>query len=175
MFDNERKIITAQRLKDLRSKKNLSHEKLRDELKKINIDVSVGSLKAYEVTDIYHSKFHATKGMSIETLYGLAEFYNVSADYLLGLSDIKSSDTNLKSFSKYTKLNEMAITALKQNNEDNMQNIYIINSLIGNGTFHHLVNVLSEIGKAKTEYQQECGKYKLMELMVHLADNFIEK
>lgn len=138
MFDDNQKIITAQRLKELRNKKNLSHEKLHDELKKINIDVSVGSLKAYEVTDIYHSKFHSTKGMSIETLYGLAEFYNVSTDYLLGLTDNPTTKAELRTVCDYTGLsreNIEVITILKDAGYK-----HIIESVINDRFFLELIN-----------------------------------
>lgn len=112
MFDDNQKIITAKRLKELRETnkgKKLSHEKLHEELKKLNINVSVQSLKDYEVTDVYHSKFRATKGMSIETLYNLAEFYNVSVDYILGISDNFTTDDELNFVCNYTGLNEKAV------------------------------------------------------------------
>ena len=137
MFDDNQKIITAQRLKELRTKKNLSHEKLHDELKKINIDVSVGSLKAYEVTDIYHSKFHSTKEMSIETLYGLAEFYNVSTDYILGLTDNPTKNAELRAVCDYTGLsgeNIEIITVVKDAGYK-----HIIKSIINDKFFLELI------------------------------------
>ena len=151
MFDDNQKIITAQRLKELRNKKNLSHEKLHDELKKININVSVGSLKAYEVTDIYHSKFHSTKGMSIETLYGLAGFYNVSSDYLLGLTDNPTTEAELRTVCDYTGLsweNIEVITLVKD-----LGYKHIIKSVINDKFFLELIHRCGMIEELSKELQ----------------------
>lgn len=63
--------IFAERLKELRTEKNLSIRKLAEKL-----DISASVLSAYEA-----DKSEATGPMIIK----LAEFYGVTADYLLGL------------------------------------------------------------------------------------------
>lgn len=112
IFTDEQKVITAKRLKELRQSKKLSHQSLSEELKKNNVEISVQALKDYEVTEEYHSKFKSTKGMSIERLYGLASFYNVSVDYLLGKSDTKSPNVTVQQMHQYTGLSEKAINLL---------------------------------------------------------------
>lgn len=109
MFYGKRlKIRTAKRLKELRTNYNngngISHEKLAAELNKRYSKlenerknnylgslrgeiISAGVLKNYEITDVNHSKFNAGYGMNISYLTMLADFYNVTTDYLLGLSD----------------------------------------------------------------------------------------
>ena len=47
----------------------------------------------------------------------IAEKCNVSADYLLGLTDIRSQDVNIKKFSKETGLSEKCIEVLKDIHE----------------------------------------------------------
>lgn len=48
----------------------------------------------------------------IYTLTRIAKAYNVSADYLLGLSDCRSSDTTIKDMCEYTGLSEESIHSL---------------------------------------------------------------
>lgn len=45
----------------------------------------------------------------ILSLCKIAQYFNVSADYLLGLSDVSTTDTNLKSVCEYTGLNEKSV------------------------------------------------------------------
>lgn len=78
-------FITAERLRSLRKEKGLSHEGLSKELRtRYDIKISSDSLQNYEVTDKHHTKAFKNQGMRIEFLLCLADFYNVSADYLLG-------------------------------------------------------------------------------------------
>lgn len=42
----------------------------------------------------------------------LAKYFNVSTDYLLGLTDIKSTDTTVQDICEYTGLSEFTVDAL---------------------------------------------------------------
>lgn len=102
----------GKRLKELREERGLSHDKLIKQLnERYGISVSRDSVMAYEISDKSRSK--ASKfpnmGMRAETLYCLADFYRVSLDYLLSNTDVKSSDTNLKSVCEYTGLSEQSV------------------------------------------------------------------
>lgn len=55
----------------------------------------------------------------LDKLLGIATFFNVSSDYLLGLSDVKSTDTNIKSICDYTGLSETAINNLHNSTQAN--------------------------------------------------------
>ena len=91
MYNSEMKKITSQRLRELRQEKNLTFGKLADCLsEKYDSNISVPSLKNYEVVDADNKKFNAVYGMKIEYLYIFADFYNVTTDYLLGRSDFKN-------------------------------------------------------------------------------------
>lgn len=46
----------------------------------------------------------------------IARYYGVSTDYLLGLSNVKSTDTDLKGVCEYTGLSEKAVAVLKNLN-----------------------------------------------------------
>lgn len=89
-------FIMAKRLKTLREENGLSHDKLSKALlEKYNIKISSDSLMNYEVTDEHHTKARKNQGMSVKYLYCLSDFFGVSSDYLLGLSDAKTSNINV--------------------------------------------------------------------------------
>lgn len=82
--DKGKSFIMAQRLRELRNKKGLSYETLRKSLmEKYGVDISVDSLKNYEVTTPHHKKAYKNLGMRVEYLQTLADFYGVSTDYIL--------------------------------------------------------------------------------------------
>lgn len=111
--DKSKSLIMAQRLKELRNEKGLSHESLRKALmEKYEIDISVDSLKNYEVSKVPHVKAYKNDGMRVEYLRCLADFYNVSADYILGISEIKSADRGIQTIIKNTGLSEESATVL---------------------------------------------------------------
>lgn len=81
-------LIMAARLKQLRKERKLSHVSLSTALnQQYGIDISRDSLMSYEVTDPNHNKPYKNEGMRVEYLRCLADFYGVSSDYLLGLTD----------------------------------------------------------------------------------------
>lgn len=51
-----------------------------------------------------------------ETIVGIANYYRVSADWLLGLSDVRSTDTQLREICEYTGLSENSIIMLHESN-----------------------------------------------------------
>ena len=101
----------------------------------------------------------------IAFLHKLAEHYNVSADYLLGLSDVKSTEQDMKTACKVTGLSEKAINNIKST-------YYLFPRLEREGTKHALsTNSIYE------EYEREaCEEYILAhsERKKHVAVNFLE-
>ncbi len=111
-METNKSFIMADRLKQLRETKKLSHEKLSKILsEKYGIKISSDSLMNYEVSEENHSKSYKNLGMRVEYLYCLADFYGVSADWILGISDVKSPDANLRAVVEYTGIPEDAIQA----------------------------------------------------------------
>ena len=120
-------LITAKRLKELREGKKISHMALSRALKEqYDIDISRDSLMCYEVSDPNHTKAFKNEGMRIEYLRCLSEFYNVSSDYLLGLTDDRSrkpcaadelglSDLAIESVRRYTNSQKKGLTQLLEN------------------------------------------------------------
>lgn len=52
------------------------------------------------------------KAPGADTIYKIAEHFNVSADWLLGLSDVPSQDTDLKAVCEYTGLSQDSVEFL---------------------------------------------------------------
>ena len=103
----------AERLKQLRHNAGLSTRALTEKLvSTYGINISEASLKNYEVNDEFNSKAGKITGMKIEYLSCLADFYNVSTDYLLGKTDTASRNESVQGMREYTKLTEEAIEEL---------------------------------------------------------------
>lgn len=108
----------GQRLKDLREERGLSHVDLIKQLsEKYGISISRDSLMAYEIAD--ESRAKASKlpnlGMRVEYLYCLADFFDVSLDYLLGRSNVSKPDFNIGEICKKTNLSEGIVQVLYAN------------------------------------------------------------
>ena len=141
--DKSKSLVMAQRLKDLRTQKGLSHESLRKALMdKYEIDISVDSLKNYEVTKVPHVKAYKNEGMRVEYLRCLADFYGVSADYLIGLSDYRTTDKDMAAVCDFTGLSEASVSTLHWNKllEIGEANARVINTLLDDYRFANIDN-----------------------------------
>lgn len=98
-MDNEdAKFVLAKRLVDLRVKNGISQEEL---AKKIGITRQ--SLSLYEKSE---------RTINIDILLRISKVFDVSADYLLGVTDNKTTDTTLQATCNYTGLSEKAVETL---------------------------------------------------------------
>ena len=112
-FDIEKSFVMAERLKQLREERGLSHDKLSKTMfDQYGVKISPDSLMNYEVADAGHTKAYKNQGMRVEYLRCLADFYGVSADYLLGASSIKSQDTDIRMVTQATGLAENSAAVL---------------------------------------------------------------
>ena len=88
---------TAERLKALRTERGISHERMSDAIEKqYGVNMSKQTLINYENAEEFRTKAGAAKGMSAERLATLADYFGVSADYLLGISDSPSIRENMR-------------------------------------------------------------------------------
>jgi len=153
-MDKRNSLIMAQRLKNLRNERRLSHESLRTALMdKYEIDISVDSLKNYEVSNVPHAKAYKNEGMRVEYLRCLADFYRVSADYLLGISDVKSPNQDIVTAVKMTGLTQESIQSLSffhQLEDREMANVLDIlindtryHNSDGNRRYRSIINLLN--------------------------------
>lgn len=118
-------FVTATRLKSLRQARGLSHERLSKEISnRYQVKISSDSLMNYEVTDQFHSNALKNQGMRIEYLRCLSDFYGVSSDYILGISDIKPSDITAQAVIDYTGLTDDCVIALHTMHEDDLAQDY---------------------------------------------------
>ena len=93
------KEIFSKRLLELRESRELSRQTAAD-----GLQISRASLEYYE------------KGLRLPDICFLdkiADFYGVSADYLLGRTSVKSTDIDLKAVCEYIGLSENAVTKIR--------------------------------------------------------------
>lgn len=144
-MDNEKSFLVARRLKSERNRAKLSHAKLSEAIQeKYGISISVDSLKGYEVDTENKAKTGSNKGMRIEYLYCLADFYGVSTDYLLGISNSRSRNTEIRTISNATGLSDKSILKLTLDKEfidkgiydpDDFSYISVLNRIIESESF----------------------------------------
>lgn len=111
-----------------------------------DLDVSLGVLSDWQ---------NGNKTPRGDSIAKLAKYFDVSADYLLGLTDAQTVDTDLRAVADYTGLTENAILALK---DPEMFECYdrgqkkILSDMISNETcLHHVVNSVYFYLKATEE------------------------
>ena len=92
LYDDTRMALTKERLEDLRKEKKRSFDQLSKQLAERGISISHTNLKNYEINDPLHPLYGRTRSMSIEYLAAFADFYDVSVDYLLGLSSSRKRE-----------------------------------------------------------------------------------
>ncbi len=97
MFLDYTNIAFHERFKKLRKEANKSQKDLTD---KSALNISEQTIKNYE---------QGKRTPDVPTLIRIAEYFNVSTDYLVGLSDIPSRDTNIQAVCEFTGLGETAI------------------------------------------------------------------
>lgn len=105
--------ISKDRLREARQKTGLSQDKARNLFTAQFYPISETPFEDYE------KKADRFAGMKVETLAGLASLYDVSADYLLCLSDVKSVNADVKAVMELTGLSESTVQTLISFNSDN--------------------------------------------------------
>lgn len=99
--------IFSERLKELRGKKTLQE-----------VADSIGITR---VAMGYYEK--GERKPDIEILYKIADFYKVSADYLIGITDVKTPDIEIKAIANSIGLSEDAIGVLKTENTIGLKHV----------------------------------------------------
>ncbi len=102
----------GKRIRECRKALSLTHKTLGERLNQNRAIISY-----YE---------NAKRRPNIEILVELAEIFSVSTDYLLGLTDVKSTETDIKAMCDYTGLTEESLSFLSETTDKE-----IINFLFG--------------------------------------------
>lgn len=166
---------------DLRNEKGLSQTELAN---KLNCNKQlISKLESGE------------RSLSMTMLKAYADFFNVSTDYLLGLTGIKTKDTELKTVSEYIGLNEEAAEKL---HEIGMRNKLTANSdtlsaLIEDVDFKYFLALLAakmcadnsltktiDVGNARIEIKtSDLNDYEIektiSEISSRMKDKFLKK
>lgn len=198
--------VLAQRLKELRQSKELSLADLSNTLhQKYNISISKDSLANYEVaTESNHSRKLKNQGMSVKNLRCLADFYQVSTDYLLGIVSEPSRDGDMQATCEFTGLSNNSVKTIRELDEyplevlnclleepfiysfflsfyalardkSVMENYRKAMSLIAKSS----LNIHDFTEKFATEFpyseRYEVGEYRLVKEFKHLLDSIVNK
>lgn len=139
--------VFAERLTQLRKKKDLKRQQVADDL-----GITRASLEFYE---------KGKRKPDIEMTARIAKYFQVSADYLLGLSKTPSTDKDIKGVCDYTGLSKEAINKiveLKKENTDYLNNgifntnafvdfntTNFINEFIANGELYYMSLLANDI------------------------------
>jgi transcriptional regulator with XRE-family HTH domain len=148
---------SSQRLRDLRTERKISFDTLAEA-----IGVSPQVLKNYELACRYRdcppnlqpNKMEAIAGMSISTLYKIAQYFNVSTDYLLGFTKYPTPNATLRSICEYTGLSEKAVLRL---HDKARQKGSSISAVIESQEFWDIIHVLN-IAKSQPDLLIPNGK-----------------
>lgn len=134
----QKTYIMATRLKTLRKNMEYSHDRLSAALiEKYGVQISSDSLMSYEVTDPHHSKAGKNQGMRVEYLRILSDFYGVSTDYLLGLTNVKSINPDMRNAIEFTGLTQESIETIRSliSQDHSVVHIDILNWFLSNPDF----------------------------------------
>lgn len=142
------KSTFANRLKELRIEEGLSQEDLGKE-----IGVSRGSISYYEKEE---------RVPDVVILAAISKYFNVSTDYLLGLSETKSIDEDIQTTIRTTGLSETAVQVLNflgggDQREFFKEELDIVSFLLES----EYVFVLDEVQPLTSLYNDFDKKYKL--------------
>jgi len=96
---------------------------------------------------------------NIEILYNMCDELNVTPDYLIGRTDIKSADTNTQAVCEYTGLDEDAVSFLKEINELMAENINILSILIKDLKYSSKHQAILELIAQYFNFQSNTKKY----------------
>ena len=135
--------ITTERLRKLIDDTGLARQEIADAM---GCDVSA-------ITKNYNGR----RKVTTDFVMMYARYFGVTADYLLGLSDVKSGDQDMRLISKHTGLYDEAIAELAfmqeyvygMEDDNSIQNT--LNDFIAGGTLQRLITRLVDYQKAVDE------------------------
>lgn len=146
-------MTMGEKLKDMRTKRGMTSKQVCDEIKdKLKYNISVGKYNEMEMD--------ADKDFGYRSIVYLAKFFDVSADYLMGISEDPCTVEDIKPIIKYTGLSCDALEFVKSNSD-------MINTLIKTDYPQQILSNLKEISELSREqrYTEDWwGKYDIPSL-----------
>lgn len=159
--------IVAKNLRALRERKGLKQDELAEQL-----SIGQSTLSSYE---------RGTRSVPLDMLVTFANFYNVSIDYLMGLSLVQSPNEDMQYIGTYTGLNDDAIEFLHFWNEHkrNHNSSFPLNKIdLINAIFDSDNDIVRDFNKVLTQiiqYLSTCSRirpYKEEEILENLNNKF---
>lgn len=134
--------ILAARLIELREERGLTQQELADKL-----NITRQSLSLYE---------RAERTINIDLLLEISKVFDVSADYLLGVSGNKTTDDNIQNICKYTGISEETVRKISKEYDSNLRNVldFIVE---GDGLYFLLNSLLI--------YSKTCYNIELLKIL----------
>lgn len=120
----------------------LRGEKKRQEVAD-DVGISRASLEYYE---------KGKRKPDIEILAKFADYFGVSADYLLGRTDVKTVDKDLQFVCEYTNLSEVSVNLLHSSWAPSVSDI--IDFLLGATSYHDFWGFCHELRKYRMQYRE---------------------
>ena len=139
----------SERLQLLRGLNGVSQEKFAKAL-----NISRISVSHYET---------GLRTPDIDVLQKTAEFFNVSADYLLGLSDVKNTDMDLQAICKALNLSEKAVENLRNTKEK------AADLVLSSDEWSEFIDGVSSVLKNKDDI--ECQKFIATQRFLKMLDD----
>lgn len=145
----------SKRIVELREERGETQQELADA-----IGITRQSLSRYEI---------AARTINVDVLGALARHFCVSADYLLGLSDVKSTEHDMQIACNVTGLSEKAIDMLSDRgilayccrDNNNPARVYeeILNRVLSNALFYDMVSNYAQLFEVSEEMYQSRSLY----------------
>ena len=110
-------------------------------LQQLTAESGVSALAAYLDCSVQavNQYRQGTSFPKTENLIKISNFYNVSVDYLLGITKTKNRDTTVQAVCEYTGLSEIAVEAIKRIDRKD-----VLNLVLESPFFADIVNMLVE-------------------------------
>lgn len=136
-------IKDEERKKKKQNLKNLFADRLEDLVENKKKSTKTSSKEIAEGIQISESQLskalYAQTELGISSLANIAEYFNVSTDYLLCLTDLKSSKEDFKTVHKVTGLLDESIKNLYSMNRKYDGTTYVLNLMLANPKFSVLL------------------------------------
>lgn len=148
-------VKIAQRLRSLRESVGLNPEQLsRAIYERSGVKIGRNSIINYEVGGSYNVKTNKNIGMRAEYVIAFADFYGVSTDYILGLSNTPSRKEDVQSACKTTGLTETAINKVK-----NFQDKAALSAVLESQKLFDLIKAIADSAKYADNRGYLIGKH----------------